>query len=585
MRSFFKTVLASLLALVIFFLLVFFIITAMVRALGSSDKPRVAARSVLLIDLGQTYEEQEQTDPFALLSSDPEKTVPGLYDMLRLIHKAKTDNDIEGILLMSKPGNNGYAASAEIRNALADFKQGGKFILAHGDVLTQRTYSVVNVADKIYVSPQGMVEWNGYSVGYAFLKGTLEKLEIEPQIFYAGKFKSATEPFRADKMTDANRLQTTVWMNDLYNDLLQQTSLARKVDTATLRRLAAEARIRTVKDAVENKLIDGMKYDDEVKDEIKQKLKIGKYDRINFITINAYRASGSFVKTGGDKIALIYAAGDIIDGEGDQGRIGGDSYRSLVRKARLDQSIKAIVLRINSGGGSAMASENIWRELYLARKEKPVIVSFSDVAASGGYYIAAAADSIFAQPTTITGSIGVFGIIPNMEQFFKNKLGVTFDAVKTGPYADAMTVTRPMNEEEKKIVQEEIENIYTLFKQRVAEGRKRDTAYIDSIAQGRVWTGLRAKEIGLVDRFGGIEDAIRSAAAMAKLSNYQVREFPERETVLQQLLGKSSNPASYMQQMKKEIGEENFKMYEQMKRVKEMTNTAQARLPFDFIIR
>ena len=557
----------------------------MVKSLGSSDKPVVRTKSVLVIDLGQSYDEQQQSDPLAILGNDPEKTIPGLYDVLRLIHKAKSDKNITGIYLLVKPTANGFAARSEIRDALIDFKQAGKFILAHGDVLTQATYSIANVADKIYVSPQGMVEWFGFNVQYAFLKGTLEKLDIQPQIFYAGKFKSATEPFRSDRMTEENRLQTTVWMNDLYNEFLQQSAVARKMDTATLRLLATEARIRSPKDAADNKLIDGVKYDDEVKDEIKQKLGIGKYDRINFITINTYRAVGGYVKGGGDKIALIYANGDIIDGKADQGRIGGESYRSLIRKARLDKTIKAIVLRINSGGGSAMASENIWRELDLARKEKPLIVSFGDVAASGGYYIACAADSIFAQRNTITGSIGVFGIIPNLEGFFKNKLGITFDGVKTGPFADAMTVTRPMNENEKQIIQGEIENIYALFKKRVAEGRKRDTAYIDSIAQGRVWTGLRAREIGLVDRFGGIEDAVHSAAAKAKLTNYQVKEYPEHETVLQQLLGKSGPPMNYTEQLKEEIGAENYKLFEQMKRIKEMTNSIQARLPFDFTIR
>ena len=266
----------------------------------------------------------------------------------------------------------------------------------------------------------------------------MEKLQIEPQIFYAGKFKSATEPFRTDKMTPENQLQTSVWLNDLYSDFLVNTAEARKIDTATLHQLANEARIQNAEDAVNYKLVDAIKYDDEVKDEIKDKLGIDKYDRINFITVSTYFAATDIIKGNGEKIALIYAEGDIVDGREDQqGIIAGDNYRNLIRKARLDRSIKAIVFRVNSGGGSSMASETIWRELSLAKQEKPVVVSFGDVAASGGYYISCAADSIFALPTTITGSIGVFGIIPNMQAFFKNKLGVTFDGVKTGPYADA----------------------------------------------------------------------------------------------------------------------------------------------------
>ncbi|MGZ5221388.1 MAG: signal peptide peptidase SppA, partial [Chitinophagaceae bacterium] len=436
---------------------------------------------------------------------------------------------------------------------------------------------------RVYVSPQGYVEWAGFSVELAFLKGTLQKLEIEPQIFYAGKFKSATEPLRTDQMTPENELQTSVWLNDLYNDFLLKTAEVRKIDTATLHQLANEAKIRNAKDAVDNKLVDASKYDDELKDEIKTKLGIGKYDKINFITINTYLAATDIHKRTGEKIALIYAEGNIADGKTDEG-IGGDTYRNLIRKARLDKTIKAIVFRVNSGGGSSMASEAIWRELALAKAEKPVVVSFGDVAASGGYYISCAADSIFALPTTITGSIGVFGIIPNMQAFFKNKLGVTFDGVKTAPYADAGSVYRPLNEKEKSIVQANVDMIYAQFKQRVADGRKRDTAYVDSIAQGRIWTGLRAKEIGLIDRFGGIEDAIKSAAAMAKLTDYNVREYPEPKNIFEQIFGKS-DPMSYSEKMKAELGAENYKIYLEMKRVKEMSNTVQARLPFQFFIR
>ncbi len=584
MASFFKTVLAAFLALVIFTLLIFFFTVSAVKGLGDDTRPRVADRSVLVIDLGQAYMEQMQQSPLAILSNDPEKKIPGLYEVIRLIKKAKNDGSVSGILIKANPSPNGFAASTEIRNALLDFKSGGKFIIAHADILTQRTYAIANVADTIYVSPQGMFEWVGYSVNYAFVKGTLDKLDIEPQIFYAGKFKSATEPFRTDKMTEENKLQTSAWMNELYDELLIQTATARKLDTANLRRLANEGSIRTPQHAVEQRLIDGVKYDDEVRDAIKKKLDIGKYERINFITINAYRATGNFARSGGEKIALIFAEGDIIDGKGDNGRIGSESYRSLLRKARLDRSIKAIVLRVNSGGGSALASENIWREMHLAKQEKPVIVSFGDVAASGGYYIASAADSIFAQSNTITGSIGVFGIIPNMEGFFKNKLGITFDGVQTGPYADAMSVTKPMTEDEKKLIQAEIENVYALFKKRVAEGRKRDTAYIDSIAQGRIWTGTRAKEIGLIDKVGGIEDAVASAAAKAGLTRYQVREFPEREGFLKELLGRSEGPMNEFS-LKEELGEENYRIYLQLKRLREITNTIQARLPFELYFR
>lgn len=583
MRSFFKIFLASLLAMVVFSLIIFFFAVALVGGMATKNTPRVHPKSVLVLDLGQHYAEQLQKDPLGIFSG-ADKDVPGLYDVIRLLDKAKTDKNIAGLYVIANNNPNGFAASEELRNAVKNFQTSGKFVLAHGDVISQRAYSVANAADRIYVSPQGYMEWDGFSVEYAFLKGTLEKLQIEPQIFYAGKFKSATEPFRTDKMTPENQLQTSVWLNDLYNHFLVETAAARKTDTATLHRLANEGTIRTAADAVQYKLVDAVKYDDEVKDEIKRKLGVDKYEKTNFITINTYLAASDLRKGSGDKIALIYAEGDIIDGKGEQGMIGSENYRTLIRKARLDKTIKAIVFRVNSGGGSSLASENIWRELALAKKEKPVVVSFGDVAASGGYYISCAADSIFALPTTITGSIGIFGIIPNMQSFFKDKLGVTFDGVKTGPYADAGAIYRPLNEDEKRMVQAGVDLIYTQFKQRVAEGRKKDTAYIDSIAQGRVWTGARAKDIGLIDRFGGIDAAVRSAAAMAKLTRYQLREYPQPDNVFDQFFGRAADPMNYAEKMKAEIGPENYILYQEMKQVQQMTGTVQARLPFRFFI-
>lgn len=584
MRNFFKIFFACLLALVIFTVVAFFFFLAALGGLSKKEKPLVAANSVLVLDLSQHFSEQLQRDPLGFFSSD-DRDVPGLYDVVRLIREAKTDKNIEGIYILANGNNNSYAASEEIRNAIQDFKTSRKFVLAHGDIITQSAYSIANIADKIYVSPAGMLDWSGYSVEYLFLKGTLDKLEIEPQIFYAGKFKSATEPLRSDRMTDANKLQTTVWLNDLYADLLMKTSDARKIDTAALHQLANEGTIQTAKDAVEYKLVDAIKYDDEVKDEIKSKLDLGKYEKINFISTSTYLAAGAIRSVKGEKIALIYAEGDIVDGHADQGTIGSENYRTLIRKARLDRSVKAIVLRVNSGGGSSLASENIWRELTLAKKEKPVVVSFGDVAASGGYYISCGADSIFALPTTITGSIGVFGIVPNLQNFFKNKAGITFDGVKTGPYADAGAAYRPLEENEKRMMQASVDLIYTQFKERVAEGRKRDTAYVDSIAQGRVWTGRRAKEIGLIDRFGGLDDAIQCAARMAKLESYRVSEYPEPQTFMEQIFGENRDPMNYAGKMKAEIGEDNYAIFQELKRVREMSKGVQARMPFRFVMR
>lgn len=581
MRSFFKIFLASFLALILFTVLVFFIGIAFIGGLASKQAPEVEAKSVLLLDLGQQYKEQLQ-ESFLSAFSSSESDIPGLYDVVRLIHKAKTDDNIKGIYIRANSNPNGFAASEEIRNALLDFKSSRKFMIAHGDVITQSAFHVANVADRLYANPKGFVEWNGYSVDYIFLKGALDKLEIEPQIFYAGKFKSATEPFRTDKMTTENKVQTTVWLNDMYNHFLLKAAEVRKTDTATLHRIANEGKVQNAQDAFNYKLVDGLKYDDELKDEIKNKLGLGKYDKVNFMSINKYAQTGGYKKTGADRIALIYAEGDIVDGEGDQGTIGSEDYRKLIRKARLDKTIKAIVFRVNSGGGSALASENIWRELSLAKKDKPVVVSFGDVAASGGYYISCAADSIFASPTTITGSIGVFGLIPNMQAFFKNKLGVTFDGVKTAPFANTGAPYRPLTEIEKKIIQAEINKIYEQFKQRVAEGRKQSVAMIDSIGQGRVWSGNRAKQIGLIDRFGGLQNAIDCAARLAKVKDYRLREYPDTENIFDRIFG--AEPAEKNAIIKKEIGEENYTIYKEMIRLKQISNTVQARLPFEFFI-
>jgi protease-4 len=581
MRSFFKIFFACVLAIIVCTVIVFFFLVGYVGGLASKDMPRVHPKSVLVVDLGQHYAEQKQNNPLDIISGTDD--IPGLYDVIRLLSRAKTDKDIAGVLIIANSNGNGFAASEEVRSAILDFKKSGKFVLAHGDVMTQTAYGIASAADKVYISPQGYLEWAGFSVNYVFLKGMLEKLQIEPQIFYAGKFKSATEPLRTDKMTPENQLQTSVWLNDLYAQFLTSVAAVRGVDTATLHQLANEAKIQTAQDAVQYKLADAVKYDDEVKDEIKAKLGIDKYEKTNFITINTYRQATNIGGGGKEKIALIYAEGDIVDGKSQEGMIGSETYRTLIRKARLDKSIKAIVFRINSGGGSSLASENIWRELSLAKKEKPVVVSFGDVAASGGYYIACAADSIFCHPATITGSIGVFGIIPNMELFFRNKLGVTFDGVKTGPYADAGSIFRPLTENEKRLVQANVDLIYAQFKQRVSEGRKIDTAFVDSIAQGRVWTGSRAKGIGLVDRFGGINEAVKSAATLAKLTDYQLAEYPQPSSLLEQIFGKK-DPMNYTKQMKEEIGPENYQIYQEMKRIKEMTNTIQTRLPFRFFI-
>ncbi|HEY4335873.1 MAG TPA: signal peptide peptidase SppA, partial [Puia sp.] len=502
---------------------------------------------------------------------------------VRLIHHAKTDTAIKGIYLKCNNDPNGFATNEELRLALSEFKGSGKFIYAYGENITQKAYYVANVADAIYCNPKGDVEWKGFATEMLYLKGALQKLEIEPQIFYAGKFKSATEPLREDHMTEANRLQLTALLNDFYDRLLNSTAARRHLDTAVLRKCVNESLIHRASDALQYKLIDGLRYDDEVKDEIRDNLKVAKHNWLNFVSLGKYAKAVNYKATGKDKISLIYAEGEVVDGKGERDEIGSDTYRWLIRKARFDKEVKAIVIRVNSGGGSSLASENIWREISLAKKEKPVIVSFGDVAASGAYYLACNADSIFALPGTITGSIGVFTIIPNLQSFFKNKLGVTFDGVKTAPEADILSSTRPLTAYERGVVQNVIDTIYHDFKGRVADGRKKDIGYIDSIAQGRVWSGTLGLSLGLVDRIGTLQDAIDCAARMAKTREYELVEMPEPKSFLDRIVGTWKRSTS-MKAMKDELGEEGFRTYSTLKKVKSMIGVTQTRLPFDLSI-
>jgi protease-4 len=585
MKSFFKIFLASLLALVVFSVIAFFVFLGFVSALTSEKEAETGTKAVLVIDLAKNYPEIGTENPFARLSDKEDGDVLALYDVVRMIHHAQKDSAVKGIYLKCNRNNNGFGASEDIRRALLDFKSAGKFVYAYGDVINQGGYYVANIGDKVYCNPKGGVDWRGYAIQLAFVKGLLEKLEIEPQIFYAGKFKSATEPFREKQMTEANRLQLSVILGDLYGYFLQQTATARKLDTATLHQYANENRIQFAADALQYKLVDGLKYEDEVKEEIRARLKVERIDKINFVSLGKYAKASDFKHSGKgrDRIAVIYAQGDIVDGKGDKDMIGSETYRELIRKARLDKNVKAIVVRINSGGGSSLASENLWRELTIARKDKPVVVSFGDVAASGAYYLACNADSIFAQPNTITGSIGVFTILPNMQKFFNNKLGITFDGVKTSPDADMLTASKPLNETQRRYLQNSVDSTYQDFKERVAQGRKKDIQFIDSIGQGRIWSGNRAIQLGLVDKLGGLDDAIASAARLAKISEYRLKEYPEPYNLLQLIFGSYQQEAT-QSAIKAELGEDGVKTYNTIKRVKQMTGIPQARLPFDFTI-
>lgn len=587
MKSFFKSFFAALLAMIVFTTLIFGFFFFLFGSLASSTEKTttIGSNAVLVLDLSKEFREQDMEDPFEEFADSDVEHTPALLDMVQMVNYAAKDDQVKGIYIKCGSNGNSMAASEELRQALLNFKKSKKFIYAYSETIAQSAYYVAAVADKIYCHPQGGLEWSGFSANLLFFKGTLEKLEIEPQIFYAGKFKSATEPFREYKMTDANKVQTLVFLNDMYGRFLQAAADGRKMDTAILRKLAVTGVVQSAHDAVKYQLIDGVKYDDEVKTALSNKLKLDN-ERINFVSFADYAKAVSYNPySGTDKIALVYADGDIVDGKSEDDRvIASDRFRTLLRKIRLDDGIKAVVFRVNSPGGSALASDVIWREITLIKKKKPVIVSMGDYAASGGYYIACAADSVFANPSTLTGSIGVFGIIPNMQAFLKNKLGITGDGVKTAPYADMGSIDRPLTEMEKRFVQNSIDSIYHTFKTRVAGGRKLSVEYVDSIAQGRVWTGAAATKIGLVDRNGTLQDAIASAAKMAKTSSYQIRTYPDKINVFDQIF-KSFQQNTKAKAIREEIGEDQYKLLKEWKKVQEMVGVTQARLPYNIQLR
>lgn len=578
MKSFFKIVFASLLSLIIFSLIGLFIIIGIAATLSSEEPKQVSSNSVLVLDLAESFPEQTKSDAFTELISKKKGKIPSLSTLVNLIQFAAKDSSIKGIYIKCQQNPNGYAASEEIRTALLDFKKSKKFIIAYGETITQKGYWIANVADQIYTHPQGGIEWNGFSYESMFLKGLLDKLEIQPQVFYAGKFKSATEPFRYAEMSSANKLQTSIWLNSVYNNFIQGVSNERKISVDTLKYLSDKGIIQNGKDALVHHLVDGLFYDDQVKKRIAQNLRISNVQDISFLSFNEYATAVAIRGTGEGKIAVIYADGDIVMGKGQNNSIASDDYRSLIQRVRNDKSIDAVVLRVNSPGGSALASDIIWRELELLKKEKPVVVSMGDYAASGGYYISCNADLIYSDANTITGSIGVFSVIPNLSNFMKNKLGITFDRVNTSTYADAPSSTRALNATEQKFIQAGVDSIYNTFKNRVAKGRNKSVEYIDSIAQGRVWIGADAIKVGLVDRIGTLNDAIASAAKMAKLKGYSIKAYPEPKSFIEDFIADYEDNVK-TKAIKEEIGLEQWQAFQQIKSIQQMVGAPQTRMP------
>lgn len=585
MKQFFKYVFATIIGVLLCLVVFTFIVLGLVSAARSDKKTEVEANSVLRLSLDYAIKERTSANPLSgipFLNLSVKKT-PGLNEILASIKRAKTDDNIKGIYLDESYMLSGQATSEEIRNALLDFKKSGKFVLAYGEIYTQGAYYLASVADKIYLNPKGIFEFRGFNSQYTFFKGALDKLGIEAQVIKVGTFKSAVEPFILDKMSEPNRLQVNSYLGSLYDYFLTGISKSRKVSKDSLFNIANNLLIKYPEDALKYKLVDGLKYKDEILDELKQRTGKSKDETVNMVELSDYaQPADQNQGSSNSRIALIYASGDIGGGEGDDNSIGSEGISKAIRKAREDKKVKAVVLRINSPGGSSLASDVLWREVMLTKKVKPIIVSMGDVAASGGYYMACAADSIYAEPNTITGSIGIFAILPNMKNFFNQKLGVTFDDVKTGKFADLGDITRPLNPAERTILQDQVNRGYLDFTSAVASGRKKSQKYIDSIGQGRVWTGSQALKIGLVDRLGGIDDAIRSAAAKAKIKDYQLVAYPEQKSLFENFgSGLTSEAKTYM--AKQELGE-SYKYYEELKTILKFSGT-QMRLPYTLDIR
>ncbi|WP_343558028.1 signal peptide peptidase SppA [Sphingobacterium sp.] len=583
MKSFFKYVLATITGIVISFVVLFIVLMGIIGAIissASSDQEIVVkSNSVLYLSFDYDITERSEANPLGSLNLPGYSTKNiGLDDILARIKYAATDGNIKGIYLDASHIGIGFASLKEVRDELLAFKKIGKFVVAYNAGYDQKAYYVASIADKVYVNPQGTIDFKGLASSTMFYKDLLDKVGVEMQIVKVGTFKSAVEPFFLNKMSDPNRLQVTSYLGSIYSTFINEISASRNIAADSLRAIANDYRVRDADDAVKYKLADAKLYKDELLSDLRKRLKISEKDEISFVSLLDYNKK---IKddASGSEVAVLYAAGEIVDGEGTgPGEIGGDKFSRELRKLREDDAVKAVVLRVNSPGGSALASDIIWREVILTKKVKPVIVSMGDLAASGGYYISAAADSIFAEPTTITGSIGVFGVIPNFQNLMNNKIGVHYDGVKTGKFADLMTsFDRPLTAEERDIIQREVDKVYGTFTKVVADGRKLSIADVDSIGQGRVWTGAQGVGNKLVDRLGNLDAAIQAAAKKANLTKYKVSQYPEKEDPFTSILNNSKEKVRVW--VAKEQMGEYYRYFDVMKKATAQTGV-QARLPY-----
>jgi protease-4 len=586
MKQFLKFTLATIVGIIIVWLLGILIFFGIVGAIaGSSEKATtLKPNSVYELTLEGNLIDRSKDDPFsgafASAMGNAKENSLGLDDVLSNIAKAKNDANIVGIYLKGGSLSGGIASIKEIRNALIDFKKSGKFVVAYADNYSQRMYYLVSVADKVLINPQGMLELKGLSAQTMFLKNTLDKLGIEMQIVKVGTFKSAVEPLVNTKMSDANRLQVNVFMNSIWNTMLKEVSASRKIPFEKLNMYADEMMMfQPTEKSKQYGLVDSLVYIDQVDTVIRKCAKgLKKSEELTFVKHSAMTKLPDTSKYDKNKVAIIYAIGDITDAEG-EGIVARDMVKTINDVAR-DSAVKAVVFRVSSPGGSAYASEQIWHALNMLKAKKPLIVSMGDYAASGGYYISCMANVIVAQPNTITGSIGIFGVIPNIKGL-DEKLGITYDGVKTNKMSDAISVTRPFTPEERDLMQNYVNRGYELFVKRCAEGRKMTTAQIKAIAEGRVWTGEDAIKIGLVDKIGGLNDAIKLAVDKAKLKSYYLNEYPEKEDFTTKFMKNFSKDVE-ARFLKAQLGEQ----YSILKQIRNVTklNGIQARMDYDLII-
>ncbi|MBF9237852.1 signal peptide peptidase SppA [Hymenobacter sp. BT683] len=589
MRQFLKYVLATLVGLVAFSFLGFLLLAAIIGAAKSAgERKEIASNSVLELKLNEPLSERGRDGRFSLSSN----TATGLVGLKDAIRRAKKDGDIKGILLNLDIVQGGMASLEEVRDALLDFKKSGKFVVAYHEVCSEKSFYLSSVANQIYLHPQGTLEFNGLSTEVLFYKRLFEKAGIEPYIFRVGSFKSAVEPFFRESFSDSARFQTVSFLNSINGHMIGQVAASRGINPARLKVISDSMLVHNAPDALRLKMVTKLGYFDQVQNYMRGKLGLDSDEKPSVVSLSDYTDSDRDEESDGitssNRIAVIYAEGDIVTGKGSDDNIGSEKFAEAIRKARLDKKVKAVVLRINSPGGSSLASDIIYREVLLTKKVKPIIASMSDVAASGGYYIAMACDTIVAHPNTITGSIGVFGVLPNVQPLLADKLGITVDRVMTGKFSDLPTITRALTEFEKRTLQSEVDNIYADFTTKAAKGRNMPVERLRRLASGRVWSGLEAKANGLVDVLGDYDDALKIAASRANLKadDYRVQRLPRRKSGLENLLsmlGGEDNAEVKAKTMKAELGPL-YPVYVQYQQLMTMRGV-QAKLPYELEIK